>query len=244
LEGLLAYQTLSQLYESLRLYQNFFQPSFKLAEKHRRGAQVTKRYAPPATPYERLLQAQNVPETTKDQLRALAVSLDPVKLLEEIHTLRARLAVIAKGERPQRPLPAPETRRAVLLTSVPVAQPLPEVRSADSVEAPAREQRPRETGAPPASGAVTPFPTHKRAPAPPPPVSVPTGAKVLPFNPLPPDRPLAHGLDPEFKKRLQAQQRECRRRHIGRREAFTLLWPQICRRLAGQPNLSASERKR
>ena len=34
---------------------NFFQPSFKLAAKARDGAQIRKKYHPPATPFQRLL---------------------------------------------------------------------------------------------------------------------------------------------------------------------------------------------
>src|ERR1700688_4793709 len=56
---------LSRLYGASRLFVNFFQPSFKLAEKHRQGAQVSKRYHPPQTPCDRLLQAESTPETAK-----------------------------------------------------------------------------------------------------------------------------------------------------------------------------------
>ena len=34
----------------MRLYVNYFQPSFKLMEKTRHGSVVIKRYSPPATP--------------------------------------------------------------------------------------------------------------------------------------------------------------------------------------------------
>ena len=54
-EGLEAAAALAELYRSLRLFVNFFQPSFKLAEKSRDGARVTKRYHPPATPHQRLV---------------------------------------------------------------------------------------------------------------------------------------------------------------------------------------------
>jgi hypothetical protein len=242
LEGIAAHQTLSHLYEAVRLYQNFFQPSFKLAEKLRRGAQVTKRYLPPATPYERLLEAPNVPESSKEQLRALAVSLDPVKLIEQIHTLRVRLAVIAKGERPNTSLPQPPRQHTAFLTSVPVAPPVVTVRAAPVVEPPARDVHPQhiETVVPHAPMPSTRLPTQKSA-AEPPLMRVLSGAKVIPFRPLPPDRPLAHGLDPEFAQRLQELRREFRAKHTKRPNAFMLVWPQICRRLEGKPNLSASE---
>ena len=53
-EGPEAAAALAELYRSLRLFVNFFQPSFKLAEKSRDGAKVTKRYYPPATPHQRI----------------------------------------------------------------------------------------------------------------------------------------------------------------------------------------------
>jgi hypothetical protein len=43
---------LARLYAALRLFVNFFQPSFKLAGKARDGAKVKKTYHPPATPYQ------------------------------------------------------------------------------------------------------------------------------------------------------------------------------------------------
>src|SRR5436190_23988465 len=46
---------LARLYAAMRLFVNFFQPSFKLAAKARDGARVRKRYHPPATPCQRLL---------------------------------------------------------------------------------------------------------------------------------------------------------------------------------------------
>ena len=55
LNGLKAAATLGRLYQSARLYVNFFQPSFKLAGKQRDGALVRRRYHPPLTPCQRLL---------------------------------------------------------------------------------------------------------------------------------------------------------------------------------------------
>ena len=55
LSGDEATKALAQLYESSRLYINFFQPSFKLKSKTRDGARVHKVYFAPATPCERLM---------------------------------------------------------------------------------------------------------------------------------------------------------------------------------------------
>src|SRR3954471_22446084 len=54
-EGLEAAATLARLYAAMRLFVNFFQPSFQLATKVRDGALVRKRYHPPATPCQRLI---------------------------------------------------------------------------------------------------------------------------------------------------------------------------------------------
>ena len=66
LEGLEAAAALGELYRSVRLFVNFFQPSFKLAEKSRDGAVVRKRYHPPATPCQRLLADARVSEDVRD----------------------------------------------------------------------------------------------------------------------------------------------------------------------------------
>ena len=54
LSGLNATATLGRLYQSARLYVNFFQPSFKLASKHRDGTLVRRHYHAPLTPCQRL----------------------------------------------------------------------------------------------------------------------------------------------------------------------------------------------
>jgi hypothetical protein len=83
-EGIAAAKAITRLYGASRLFVNFFQPSFKLAAKHREGAQVSKRYHPPQTPSDRLLHTESMPETAKMKLREIAGALDPLKLLEEM----------------------------------------------------------------------------------------------------------------------------------------------------------------
>ena len=65
LQGLKATQELARLDAISRRYVNFFQPSFKLKEKHREGATGTKRYDPPATPCARGLVSQQLGEGQK-----------------------------------------------------------------------------------------------------------------------------------------------------------------------------------
>jgi len=98
LEGLAAAAALSRLYAASRLYVNFFQPSFKLASKIRLGAKVRKTYHAPETPYARLLVNAAVTDEMKDRLRAVAIQLDPLRLLEEIRSVQHHLAALAAGE--------------------------------------------------------------------------------------------------------------------------------------------------
>jgi hypothetical protein len=98
LEGLAAGEALARLYAASRLFVNCFQPSFKLAEKRRVGARVTKRYHPPETPCARLLASEAIPEPMKERLRAVMVTLDPLRLLDEIRTVQHHVAGLATGE--------------------------------------------------------------------------------------------------------------------------------------------------
>jgi hypothetical protein len=96
-QGIAAAQAITRLYGASRLFVNFFQPSFKLAEKHRQGAQMSKRYHPPQTPCDRLLQAESIPKAAKIKLREVASALDPLKLLEEIRAMQAHLSAQPSG---------------------------------------------------------------------------------------------------------------------------------------------------
>lgn len=98
LEGLAAAESLARLYSSSRLFVNFFQPSFKLVKKVRVGARVHKTYSPPATPCSRLLASDRVDERSKQKLRAVLASLDPLRLLDEIRTMQRHIANLADGK--------------------------------------------------------------------------------------------------------------------------------------------------
>ncbi len=95
LEGLAAAEALARLYRPMRLFVNFFQPSFRLAEKRREGALVRKRYHPPLTPHQRLVADPRVPQAQKDALDARHAELDPVRLLSEIRAAQQALVEIA-----------------------------------------------------------------------------------------------------------------------------------------------------
>jgi hypothetical protein len=94
-EGLEAAAALATLYRSLRLFVNFFQPSFKLAAKSRDGAKVTKRYYAPATPHQRLIADPRMAAATREHVAALYATLNPVQLLNAIRTGQQQLVEIA-----------------------------------------------------------------------------------------------------------------------------------------------------
>ena len=95
--GLVAGQCLAQLYQAVRLYVNYFQPSFKLRCKVREGAKVKKFYHKPATPCERVLAHTSVTEAIKERLRTESGRLDPLELLQRIREGQAALAALGSG---------------------------------------------------------------------------------------------------------------------------------------------------
>ena len=86
-EGFAAEQSLYNLYEKLRLYINYFQPSLKLKSRTRNGGKVTKIYDEAKTPYRRLINS-NISEKIKNKLGMEYDSLDPVNLLSQVQELQ------------------------------------------------------------------------------------------------------------------------------------------------------------
>lgn len=85
---------LSELYASLRLFTNYFQPSQKLLSKERFGSKIKKRYSRAATPFQNLL---DLPQTPKQRLQCQYESLDPIDLLKKIENCKLRLAQFANA---------------------------------------------------------------------------------------------------------------------------------------------------
>ena len=229
-EGIVAAQALARLYGASRLFTNFFQPSFKLAEKHRQGAQVTKRYHPPETPCERLLQAETVPEPIKCKLREVGSALDPLQLLEEIRAMQSHLVVLADGGSPDACSP-PEPNLAGFLASLSSAWRAGEIRPTHSIEPKPRYLRRIQSVV--RRGAIA----ARQLDPPCPPKEAPMPARPAVTE----NRPSVPQLDPEIEQRCDLQRQEFARRHIQRQHAFALVWPLVCRRLEGRPNMNATE---
>ena len=101
--GVVAGQALAGLFHALRLYVNYFQPSFKLREKTRDGGKVKKSYFKPATPCDRLLQHEGVGQMTKDALRDEFEPLDPLALLHRVREGQSALAALDPPDRADGP---------------------------------------------------------------------------------------------------------------------------------------------
>jgi hypothetical protein len=96
--GLVAGQCLARLFQDMRLFVNYFQPSMKLRSKTREGARVKKVYHKAATPCERLLAHAGVAEAVKQKLRAEQSQLNPLELLHRTRDSQAALAALSSGE--------------------------------------------------------------------------------------------------------------------------------------------------
>ena len=108
LEGQASTETLARLYAAARVHVNLFQPSFKLREKLRVGAKVTKRWHPPATPADRALASGRLDAESAARIQELRARADPVIALAAIRAAQVDLgqrvdqrgAAAASGETP------------------------------------------------------------------------------------------------------------------------------------------------
>jgi hypothetical protein len=84
--GYLRYDTdeelgiLNEMYESVRLWINFFNPSQKLISKVREGSKIKKKYDAHQTPYQRVMASDKIPEKYKSRLKEQFINSNPIKL--------------------------------------------------------------------------------------------------------------------------------------------------------------------
>jgi len=91
---------LKQLYATLRLYTNFFQPTMKLKSKERVGSRVKKSYYVPQTPYQRVLACAEVTMADKKKLQRQYQALNPAALKRQLDKYRKQLFGLATKKRP------------------------------------------------------------------------------------------------------------------------------------------------
>lgn len=80
-----AFERFDLLYDCVRLYVNFFQPTMKLWSKTRHGAKSYKVYEKAQTPYQRLLQMGVLSQARRAELEAIYLHLNPVQLLAQVN---------------------------------------------------------------------------------------------------------------------------------------------------------------
>lgn len=90
-----ALKVLNELYGYYRLYVNYFQPVMKLKEKIRDGSKITKRYDKAKTPYERLLECNEISEEKKKELKDICEGINPAELMRQIEKLQDKLIRLA-----------------------------------------------------------------------------------------------------------------------------------------------------
>ena len=212
-EGLAAARSITRLYGASRLFVNFFQPSFKLAAKYRDGAKVAKRYHPPQTPCERLLQADSVPAAVKNELLEVSAKLDPLKLLEEIRAIQAYLSVLADGDAPP-PMTGDPPDLAAFVANLSSAWHAGEVRPTFSLEAKPRYLRGLQR-TPVQDCIVAPATASSRTKPP----------SVTPPVEQPRQKPCPVYAEPG----------------LASPHALRMVWPIVCRRLESLPSINASQ---
>ena len=95
--GYLRYDTeeelvvLNQMYDSVRLWVNFFHPSVKLISKTRIGSKVKKTYDSPQTPYQRIMASKQVSVADKEHLARQFNTSNPIKLQRAVEKCKSTL---------------------------------------------------------------------------------------------------------------------------------------------------------
>lgn len=84
------------VYDDLRPYINFFQPSLKLIAKERIDKKTCKRYDPAKTPYQRVFGRKDISLEAKARLTHLYVQLNPAELRRRIDQKTAQLWKISR----------------------------------------------------------------------------------------------------------------------------------------------------
>ena len=75
----------------LRLYKNFCLPTIRLQSKVRVEGRIKRVYEDPCTPYQRLMESDQIDRKTKQRLKSQYEALNPAKLFRQLTELRERL---------------------------------------------------------------------------------------------------------------------------------------------------------
>jgi hypothetical protein len=114
LVGYLRYDTngelekLNEIWELDRIFTNYLLPQQKLIAKQRHGAKVTKQHDAPATPHQRAIRHERMPQRSIIQMNAAFKQIRPAALSRHILALTSELEVLALAKKaaPARPINA------------------------------------------------------------------------------------------------------------------------------------------
>ena len=86
-------ELLNRLYEKADLLDNFFIPAAKLKEKVRdtQGRVIRRIHDKPKTPYQRLIESDQVLQQAKQRLKSIDGSLDMIKLRREVDAILEKI---------------------------------------------------------------------------------------------------------------------------------------------------------
>jgi hypothetical protein len=84
LESQEQFALLESIYQDLRLYVNFFQPVLKPIKKERIGNKTVRKYDTARTPYQRIIEREDVSVARKAHLLNFYLQLNPVELRNQI----------------------------------------------------------------------------------------------------------------------------------------------------------------
>ncbi|HEY3857223.1 MAG TPA: hypothetical protein VGO67_22800 [Verrucomicrobiae bacterium] len=71
---------MNQVYKNWNLFQNHFHPTFKFSHKQKQGSKYKRTYQHPQTPYQRLLELDELAPEIKHRLKLQHQALNPFKL--------------------------------------------------------------------------------------------------------------------------------------------------------------------
>jgi len=104
--GYLRYDTPEELmiindlyHRELRQYKNFFQPVMKLVSKERIGGRIKRKYGIPQTPYQSLMESDQVSTEAREELKRVYLSLNPAELKRSIEAKLDKLYRIYEEKR-------------------------------------------------------------------------------------------------------------------------------------------------
>jgi hypothetical protein len=101
-----------ECYAKVCLYKNYFQPTMKLVEKIREGGKIRRKYDEPRTPYQRMMESDQIAASSKKKLKQQYESMNAAELRRQVEESRNRLFDAIEGK-PEQDLRAKGRGRSI-----------------------------------------------------------------------------------------------------------------------------------